>query len=115
MARTVIGTADGITKKHYSAAMFMEAIPKSFFLSKFIGKAKRVNKSRSETDPDYPIQMVTDLEHDAGDSISYDLFTRAKGIGVEGDNTLRGSEEKLVWYTDQERVALLSNQQVITA
>ncbi len=100
MPRTVIATGDGITVKHYSAAMFMECIPQSFFLSKFIGKAKRVDKQRTQTDPDYPIQIVTDLENDAGDGISYDLFVRAKGQGIEGDNTLRGNEEKLVWYTD---------------
>ncbi len=100
MARTVFATADGATVKHYSAAMFMEAIPRSFFLKKFIGKAKKVDKNRTETDPDYPIQMLTNLENDSGDSIAYDLFMRAKGLGVEGDNVLRGNEEKLVKYTD---------------
>ena len=100
MPRTIIATGDGITVKHYSAAMFMECIPQSFFLSKFLGKAKRVDKQRTQTDPDYPIQIITDLENDAGDAISYDLFTRAKGQGIEGDNVLRGNEEKLVWYTD---------------
>lgn len=104
MARSVVATGDGITVKHYSAAMFMECIPQSFFLSKFIGKAKRVDKQRTQTDPDYPIQILTDLENDAGDAISYDLFTRAKGQGVEGDNVLRGNEEKLVWYTDTVKV-----------
>src|SRR3990172_3353928 len=104
MARTVIATTDGITVKHYSAAMFMEAIPQSFFLSKFIGTAKRVDKQRTQTDPEYPIQIITDLENDAGDAISYDLFTRAKGLGIEGDNTLRGNEEKLVWYTDTVKI-----------
>jgi len=100
MPRTVVATGDGITVKHYSAAMFMECIPQSFFLSKFVGKAKKVDKQRTQTDPDYPIQILTDLENDAGDSIAYDLFVRAKGQGVEGDNVLRGNEEKLVWYTD---------------
>jgi N4-gp56 family major capsid protein len=100
MARTIVATTDGITVKHYSAAMFMECIPQSFYLSKFIGKAKKVDKQRTQTDPDYPIQILTDLEQDAGDAISYDLFMRAKGAGIEGDNVLRGNEEKLVFYTD---------------
>jgi N4-gp56 family major capsid protein len=104
MARTVIATGDSQTVKHYSAAMFMECIPQSFFLSKFIGKAKRVDKQRTQTDPDYPIQILTDLENDAGDAISYDLFTRAKGQGIEGDNVLRGNEEKLVVYTDTVKI-----------
>jgi len=104
MARTVIATGDAQTVKHYSAAMFMECIPNSFFLSKFIGKAKRVDKQRTQTDPDYPIQILTDLENDAGDSIAYDLFMRAKGLGVEGDNVLRGNEEKLVVYTDSVKI-----------
>jgi len=104
MARTVIATGDSQTVKHYSAAMFMECIPQSFFLSKFMGKAKRVDKNRTATDPDYPIQILTDLENDAGDSISYDLFMRLKGQGIEGDNTLRGTEEKLVIYTDTVKI-----------
>ena len=115
MARSVVGTSDGITVKHYSAAMYMECIPQSFFLSKFIGKAKRVDKQRTQTDPDFPVQILTDLENDAGDAISYDLFTRAKGLGIEGDNVLRGNEEKLVWYTDQNWVPSFSNERMIRA
>lgn len=117
MARTVIGTTDSITVKKYSAAMFMEAIPRSFFLKGidkkgggiFIGKAKKVNKTRSETSPDYPIMMLTDLEQDSGDSISYDLFMRATGAGIEGDNVLRGNEEKLVFYSDSVKIEQLRN------
>lgn len=104
MARTVIGTSDSITVKHYSAAMYQECIPQSFFLSKFIGPAKKIDKNRTQTDPEYPIQVLTDLEDDSGDSISYDLFMRAKGLGIEGDNTLRGFEEKLVFYSNTVKI-----------
>ena len=78
----------------------MECIPQSFFLSKFMGKAKAVDKNRTASDPNYPIQVLTDLENDSGDSISFDLFMRPKGQGIEGDNVLRGNEEKLVVYSD---------------
>jgi hypothetical protein len=98
--RTTIATGDYQTVKHYSAAMFMECIPQSFFLSKFIGKAQKVDKQRTQTDPDYAIQVLTDLENDAGDAIYYDLWLRAKGQGIEGDNVLRGNEEKLTPYND---------------
>ncbi|RPJ11204.1 MAG: N4-gp56 family major capsid protein [Deltaproteobacteria bacterium] len=88
--RTVVATADAITIKKQSAALYKEIIPKSFFLSKFMGGEGSLK----------PINLLTDLEKDAGDSISYDLFMKIKGKGVEGDDLLRGKEEKLVWYTD---------------
>ena len=104
MARTVIGTTAEQTVKHYSAALYQECIPQSFFLSKFMGKAKLIDKDRTATDPSYPIQVLTNLENDSGDAISYDLIMRLKGQGIEGDNTLRGNEEKLVLYTDTVKI-----------
>ena len=93
MARTVIATGDAQTVKRYSAFLALEAVAQSYFLSKFMGKY-RVDG------PNKPITLITDLEKEAGDSITYDLFMALVGEGVEGDNTLKGNEEKLVPYTD---------------
>ncbi len=90
MARTTVGTSDTIAVKKYSAALFKEIIPQSFFLSRFMGEPKSKR----------PICIMTDLEADAGDAIYVDLFMKAKGQGIEGDNILRGNEEKLVYYSD---------------
>ena len=100
MSKTVIGTSDLITVKHYSAGVFMEVVPQSFFLSKFIGPIQKIGKYRQESSPDYPIQMITNLENEAGDAVSYDLFYRAKGIPIIGDNILRGNEMNLSWASD---------------
>jgi len=93
MARTVIATGADQTVKRYSAFLALEAVAQSYWLSKFMGKY-RVDG------PNKPITLITDLERDAGDSITYDLFMALLGEGIEGDNTLKGNEEKLVPYTD---------------
>jgi N4-gp56 family major capsid protein len=40
------------------------------------------------------------LENDAGDNIAYDLVMQLKMKPIQGDNTLRGKEEDLKFYTD---------------
>lgn len=93
MARTIIGVNDARTVKRYSAFLAVEAIHKSYFLRKYMGKYQKDGSNK-------PLTLITDLEKAAGDSITYDLVMRLAGEGVEGDNTLKGNEEKLVLYTD---------------
>lgn len=93
MARTIIATGDAQAVKRYSAFLSVEAIAQSYFLSKFMGVYRKDGKNK-------PITLITDLEKAAGDSITYDLVMRLHGEGVEGDDTLKGNEEKLVPYTD---------------
>lgn len=48
-----------------------------------------------------PIQILTDLETDAGEQISYDLLAELKMAPVEGDDVLEGKEEGQKFYSDQ--------------
>jgi N4-gp56 family major capsid protein len=48
-----------------------------------------------------PIQILTDLETDAGETISYDLLAELKMAPVEGEDILEGKEEGQKFYTDQ--------------
>ena len=48
-----------------------------------------------------PIQILTDLESDAGEQISYDLLAELKMAPVEGEDILEGKEESQKFYTDQ--------------
>lgn len=48
-----------------------------------------------------PIQILTDLESDAGEQISYDLLAELKMAPVEGEDILEGKEEGQKFYTDQ--------------
>lgn len=93
MGATIIGVNDPKTVKKYSVFLAVESIPKSYWLSKFMGKYQKKGSNK-------PIVMITDLEKEAGDKASYDLVMQIGGYGVEGDDTLEGKETNLVFYTD---------------
>jgi N4-gp56 family major capsid protein len=65
-----------------------ETIYKTYF-RRFMGKG-----------PDAIIQLLTDLEKNRGDRISYDLLVQMTQYGVTGDNPIKGYEEALTYYQD---------------
>ena len=91
MASTIIGLNDPKAVKKFSTTLANDVARDSYFQSRFMGDGEA-----SLT----PIQRFTDLETDAGDQISYDLSMQLKQNGVEGDDTLEGTEESLTFYTD---------------
>lgn len=92
MSRTIIGLNDAKAVKKYSAFLAVDVGRKSYFNRKFMGKGIEAQT---------PIQMLSQLESDAGEQISYDLVLQLRMQPVEGDNTLEGKEEDLKLYTDQ--------------
>lgn len=91
MTATVIGVGDSKAVKRYSAFLAVDTGRKSYFGKKFTGNGE---------DAQTPLQRLSHLENDAGDQISYDLVAQLKMKPVQGDNTLRGREEDLKFYTD---------------
>lgn len=91
MARTIIGLNAAQAVKKYSAFLAVDVGRKSYFNKKFMGKGVEAQT---------PLQMLTQLESDAGEQISYDLVLQLRMQPVEGDNTLEGKEEDLKLYTD---------------
>lgn len=91
MSQTVIGVGDPKAVKRYSAFLAVDVGRESYFNRKFMGRGIEAQT---------PIQMLEHLENDAGDNISYDLVMQLKMVPVEGDNTLRGKEEDLKFYSD---------------
>lgn len=65
---------------------------KSYFNSRFMARG---------AEAEVPIQILTDLESDAGEQISYDLLAELKMAPVEGEEILDGKEEGQRFYTDQ--------------
>lgn len=65
---------------------------KSYFNSRFMARG---------AEAEVPIQILTDLESDAGEAISYDLLAELKMAPVEGEDILEGKEEGQKFYTDQ--------------
>lgn len=91
MAQTIVGLNDPKAVKKYSAFLAVDVGRKSYFNKKFMGKGIEAQT---------PIQMLTSLESDSGEQISYDLVMQLRMQPVEGDNTLEGKEEDLKFYTD---------------
>lgn len=91
MAQTVIGLNDVKAIKKWSGDLAVDTARKSYFNKKFMGSGSNTSA---------PIQMITRLENEAGDNISYDLSLQLKMAPIEGDSVLRGSEEDLNFYTD---------------
>ena len=90
MAQTVIGLNDPKAIKKWSGDLAVDTARKSYFNKKFMGGSKS----------SAPIQMLTHLENEAGDNLSYDLSLQLKMAPIEGDSVLRGNEEDLNFYTD---------------
>lgn len=90
MTTTVVPFGDPKAVKRWSAALAVDTVKKSYFESRFIG-----------TDDSNVIQRKTELETDAGDTISFDLCTQMRAKPTYGDARLDGKEESLKFYTDQ--------------
>jgi N4-gp56 family major capsid protein len=91
MAKTIIGAGDPKAVKRYSAFLAVDIAKIGYFSKKFMGYG-----DTSST----PIQMLSSLESDAGDAITYDLSVQLKMQGIEGDYPLEGQEEDLRFLTD---------------
>lgn len=91
MAKTIVGLNDSKAVKKYSGALAVDIGRTSYFNKKMMGYGPEASA---------PIQMLTDLESDAGEQIVYDLNMQLAMQPVEGDATLEGREEDLKFYTD---------------
>lgn len=92
MARTIIGVNDAKAVKRYSGLLAVDTSHKSYFGSRFMARG---------AEAEVPIQILTDLESDAGEQITYDLLVELKMAPVEGEDVLEGKEEAQRFYTDQ--------------
>lgn len=92
MAQTIIGLNDAKAVKKYSGYLAVDVAKISYFNRKFMG---------SGPDTSQPIQVLTQLESDAGEQITYDLNLQLRMQPVEGDSVLEGLEEDLRFATSQ--------------
>lgn len=92
MARTIIGVNDPKAVKKYAGLLAYDTSQKSYFNSRFMGRGEAA---------EVPIQILTELESDAGEQITYDLLAEMKMAPVEGEDNLEGNEEAQKFFTDQ--------------
>jgi N4-gp56 family major capsid protein len=91
MSRTIVGLNDPKAVKRYSAFLAVDTARVSYFNRKFMGVGP---------DSGMPIQMLPQLENDAGELITYDLSMQLRQQPIEGDDKQEGTEEALKFFTD---------------
>ncbi len=91
MARTIIGVNDPKAVKRWAGLLALDISQKSYFSRRFVGVG---------AESEMPIQVLNELESDAGEMISYDLLAELKMAPVEGEDILEGKEEQQKFYTD---------------
>ena len=91
MARTIVGVNDAKSVKRWAGLLAYDTSQKSYFNQRFMGRG---------AEAEVPIQILADLETDAGEQIAYDLLAELKMAPVEGEDILEGKEESQKFYTD---------------
>ncbi len=87
MATTQFGVNHALSNKLWAKRLLHESLKATWF-GKFIG-----------SDSGSLIQLNPELKND-GDKLTYGLRMLMSGDGQQGDNTLEGNEEALVFYSD---------------
>lgn len=90
MAETVVGTGNALTQKLQSASLFVETLEALFF-DKMMG---------DEEDPSAIIVRKTELEREAGDSITVGFVPALVGTATIDDAVLEGEEEAINLFSD---------------
>lgn len=91
MARTIIGVNDPKAVKKWSGNLALDSSAKSYFSNRFMSRG---------AEAEVPVQILTDLESDAGEEIKYDLLAELTMAPIEGEDTMEGKEERQRFYTD---------------
>src|SRR3546814_8513939 len=92
MARTIIGVNDAKSVKRWAGLLAYDTSQKSYWNQRFMARG---------AEAEVPVQILTDLESDAGEQISYDLLAELKMAPMEGEDILEGKEEGQKFYTDE--------------
>lgn len=98
MAKSVVGVGDARAVKRYGAALVHETSQSSFTM-----------RNLTSTSGDLPIHRLTDLESQAGDQITVDIYHRLTSTGQYGDVNLVGTQEKLTSDTMTMLINQVSN------
>lgn len=92
--QTAINSANALTNKQYSEALFTMAVRQPSPMNSLSGPAPKVDQSdkvlRQQSTTDMPIVQVTDLESTAGDKVQVDCAQVVKLRAVMGDQNSEG-------------------------
>lgn len=91
MSQTIIGLNHPQAVKRFSATLFVDVNRESYWGTRFMSKGK---------DAATPVQVLTELENDAGDTIKFDLYAQLKQKPTYGDQVIKDKEEALRAFQD---------------
>ena len=95
MAQTIFGLNDAKAVKRWSAALMVDQAREGYFSTRFMGKGENAAT---------PIQILTNLERDQGDTIKYDLSAQLRNEPVYGHDRQEGTEEDLRFFSDEVKI-----------
>lgn len=98
MSSTIIGLGDPKAVKRYSSVLFVDQAREGYWSNRLVGQGEGAMT---------PIVALTDLQSQAGDTISYDLNLQLKAPPVYGDVRITGTEEGLKHATDTIKIDLV--------
>lgn len=98
MAKSIVGVGDARAVKRYGAALVHETSQSSFTM-----------RNLTATDGSLPFHRLTDLESQAGDQLTVDIYHRLTSQGQYGDVNLVGTQEKLTSDTMTMLINQVSN------
>lgn len=96
---TSVPTGASITNKLFNAALFLEASRRPSFANIQTGAAPTLSgeakKAKGQTSAGAPIVRVTDLQSQAGDEVTVDIFHQLRQKPVMGDKVIAGKGTNL--------------------
>lgn len=98
---TVVKAGSAAANKIFNAALFLEASRRNSFTNMLTGPAPKLGKearkadSKNQTPAGAPVVRVTDLEKQAGEEVTVDLFHQLRQKPVMGDKKLAGKGASL--------------------
>lgn len=108
MGQTAINSANSLTNKQYSEALFTMAVRQPSPVNALSGPAPKVDQSdkvlRQQSTTDMPIVQVTDLESTAGDKVQVDCAQVVKLRAIMGDQNAEGKGAPLKYAFQEIKV-----------
>ncbi len=95
MSQTVHGVNSPQAVKRWAATLYVDQVRESYWGSRFEGAGQT---------PNTPIQVLTDLQSEAGDTIKFDLAKQLRGRATFGDDRLAGKLEALRFAQDEIKI-----------
>ena len=105
MAQTTYGVNSPLAVKRFAGAVFNSVGADTFISRNLMANAEAVHTSgKSGQTANAPFVVLNDLEQQAGDKVSFDIFMQLTGRPTFGDDVIENNLEDLTAYTDEIKI-----------